>query len=170
VSGPGIWELSRYFTAPAWRGTQGFTLKSRLNLAVLEALVARGATRLVGLTDLHILNMMRYSGWKVRPIGLPAEYDEGTAAAFEIACRPADLDDMRAILEMPARQLFEAPGWLPMGTDVRELAFAHDLVLNVPAGLRAGASRAICETVQGCRPRRDARALLARVGYTTKAA
>jgi len=164
ASGPGVFELSRYFASPALRGRQHFPVKASMNLAVIEALVERGASRLVGFTDLHLLGTLRYSGWRVRPIGLPAAYDEGTAAAFEIACRPADLEEMREAVQLPGRQLFEAPSWLPRGCDVRTLADATSLVINVPSALSTPALEAVSRTVRDWRPQGDLEPLFARLG------
>ena len=162
--GRGVFELSRYFASPALRGRQHFPVKAAMNLAVVEAMVERRARRLVGFTDLHILGIMRYSGWRVRPIGLPAAYDEGTAAAFEIACQAADLEEMREAVELPGRQLFEAPVWLPQGSDVRALADATSLVINVPSDLGTPALEAVARTVRDWRPQGDLAPLFARLG------
>jgi acyl-homoserine lactone synthase len=162
--GPGVFELSRYFASPALRGRQHFPLKASMNLAVVEAVVERGARRLVGFTDLHVLGIMRYSGWRVRPIGLPTTYDEGTAAAFEIACQADDLAEMQDTLELPGRQLFEAPAWLPAGCDVRALADATSLVINLPSDLRTPALEVVSRTVRAWRPQGDLGPLFARLG------
>lgn len=169
AAGPGVFELSRYFAAPSLRGPKGFWLKSRMHVAVLEALVERGARRLVGFTDLHVLGLMRYSGWKVRPIGVPAAYDEGTAAAFEIACQAHDLDDIRETVQLPGRQLFEAPGWLPAGTDVHAYAQATNLILNVPRAQRAPALKSMAKAVENWSPQGDIDAVLARLGWRAAA-
>jgi acyl-homoserine lactone synthase len=164
VTGPGIYELSRYFTKPGLRGRECFPIKAAMNLAVVEAMVEREARRLVGFTDLHLLSLMRYTGWRARPIGLPADYDEGTAAAFEIACRPADLEDMREALEIPGRQLFEAPAWLPSGADIRAIADATDLILNFPSAVRQPALDAVSKAVRSWRPQGELGPLFARLG------
>lgn len=164
VKGPGVYELSRYFTAPALRGRRSFPVKAAMNVAVVEAMVELGARRLIGFTDLHVLAVMRYSGWRVRPIGLPADYDEGTAAAFEIACQSRDLDDIREIVQLPGRQLFEAPAWLPRGADVRALAEATDLVINLPPPLREPALKVVSSTVQSFQPMQDLEPVFARLG------
>jgi acyl-homoserine lactone synthase len=164
IAGPGIYELSRYFTAPNLRGRESFPPKAALNIAIVEAMVDRGARRLIGFTDLHVLGAMRYSGWRVRPLGLPAPYDEGTGAAFEIACQPADLTEIRTAIEFPGRRLFVAPSWLPAGTDLRSLADATELVVNLPNEMRQPAVATISSTVRGWRPQGDLEPMFARLG------
>jgi acyl-homoserine lactone synthase len=162
--GPGVFELSRYFASPALRGRQHFPVKASMNVAIVEAMVERRARRLVGFTDLHLLGTLRYSGWRIRPIGLPADYDEGTAAAFEIACQAGDLDEMREAVELPGRQLFEAPAWLPSGSNLRALADATSLVINVPSDLGRPALDIVSRTVRDWRPQGDLEPLFARLG------
>jgi acyl-homoserine lactone synthase len=158
--GPGVYELSRYFTPPSVRGRASFPIKAAMNVAIVEAMVEFGARRLVGLTDLHILGGMRYSGWRVRPIGIPAEYEEGTAAAFEIACQAGDLAEMREALGMPGRQLYQAPAWAPGNIDLRRLADATEVVVRPARPVR----EAVAPGVSRWRPQGDLGDLFARLG------
>jgi acyl-homoserine lactone synthase len=164
VRGQGVFELSRYFSSRKRRGPAGFGMRSALHVATLEATIARGATRLIGFTDVHIMALFRYTGWRVRPIGIPAAYDEGTAAAFEIGCRQEDLASTREQLQLFGRQLFEAPSWLPAGSDVHALAEATDLILNAPEATRQTALTAIRQAAANWTPQGDAAPLIARLG------
>lgn len=161
--GAGVFELSRYYAAPSLRGRKHFPVKAAMNLAILEAVVERGARRLVGFTDVQVLGVMRYSGWRVRAIGLPADYPEGTAVAFEIACSPQDLSEMRDAVELPGRQLFEAPGWLPDGADVLALGEATNVILNLPQALSGPVVSAIHDAAESWRPQGDLEALFSRM-------
>lgn len=169
AKGPGVFELSRYYAGSSVRGPKGFWLKSRMNLAIVEAVVQRGGKRLVAFTDLHLLNLARYTGWKVRPIGVPQAYDEGTAVAVEIACQPSDMEDIREAVQLPDWQLFEAPGWLPAGTDVHAMAAATNLIVNVPATLREPAIRGVNRALEKWKPQGDVDAVLARMGWNKAA-
>jgi acyl-homoserine lactone synthase len=162
--GPGVFELSRYFASRKRRGPPGFAMRSALHVATLEAVIERGATRLIGFTDLHIMTLLRYTGWRVRPIGLPAAYDEGTAAAFEVGCEAADLVEVRRTLQLAGRQLFQAPAWLPPGSDVYAIAAATGLLLNAPAEVRRPVAHAVAEATAGWAPQGDVESLIARLG------
>jgi acyl-homoserine lactone synthase len=164
VRGPGVWEMSRYFAARKRRGPPGFAMRSALHVAVLETVVERGARRLVGFTDVHIMTLLRYTGWKVRPIGVPAAYDEGTAAAFEIGCQYEDLEAAQRILRLSGRQLFQAPGWLPRGADVHAIAQATGLILNAPKPVRQPILEAVRDAEARWVPQGDVEQLIARLG------
>jgi acyl-homoserine lactone synthase len=164
VRGAGIYEMSRYFACRARRGPAGFAMRSALHVAVLETVVERNARRLVGFTDLHIMTLLRYTGWRVRPIGMPASYDEGTAAAFEVCCGPEDLEAARRTLQLPGRQLFEAPGWLPKGSDVHAIAEATGLILNAPKPVRQPVLQAVRDAAANWSPQGDVGPLIARLG------
>jgi acyl-homoserine lactone synthase len=155
VKGPGVYELSRYFVSRRRRGPAGFAIRSQLNVATLEAVLERGATRVVSCTDLYIMSTLRFTGWRVRPIGLPAAYDEGTAAAFEIGCRQGDLGRIRRILRLAGRQLFQAPAWLPRGSNVLAIAEAIGLILNAPSPVSEPVIRAIEDAATRWTPQGD---------------
>lgn len=152
VKGPGVYELSRYFVSRRRRGPAGFSVRSQLNVATLEAVVERRVTRVISCTDLYIMTTLRYTGWRVRPIGLPAAYDEGTATAFEIGCRREDLGRIRRILRLPGRQLFQAPAWLPRGSDVVAIAEATGLILNAPSPVSEPVLRAVKDAAARWKP------------------
>lgn len=162
--GSGVFELSRYFASPPRRGPAGFAMRSALHIAALEAVGARGAQRLVSFTDTTVMTLLRYTGWRVKPIGLPCAYDEGTAAAFEIACAPADLDAARTALSLQGRQLFEAPSWLPAGADVHALADAMGLILNAPETVQAPLVERIRQATADWSPQGEVDTVIARLG------
>ena len=164
VRGPGIYELSRYFASRRRRGPAGFAMRSQLHVATLEAVVERRARRVVGFTDLHIMTLFRYTGWRVRPIGVPAAYEQGTAAAFEIGCAAEDLAHVRRTLQLPGRQLFQAPAWLPRGSDVYAIAEAVGLILNAPKTVRQPVIRAVQDANTQWTPQGDIDSLIARLG------
>jgi len=97
-----VWEISRYFASGAARGRGGFRRRAEIRLASLEVAMARGVKRLVGMIDIEMLPpMLNGSGWRVRPIGLPAPYDEGVAQAIGIEVSKA------AVMEMEESQGLE---------------------------------------------------------------
>jgi len=136
---PGTWECTRYFsTAP---GRAGFQSRSKLHLAMIEHVREQGGDRLLGFVDLPFLtHLRRFSGLRIRPVGLPAPYGHGEAAgvtvAFEIGVSADDLDATRARLRLPGRQLFAAPAWLPPGTDVHTLERSARVLLAAPEASR----------------------------------
>lgn len=90
-----IWEISRYFASGAARGRGGFQRRAEIRLASLEVALQHGVKRLVGMIDIEMLPpMLNGSGWRVRPLGLPAPYDEGVAQAIDIQVSRGALIDM----------------------------------------------------------------------------
>ena len=123
VRAPGVYECTRYFSTAIARGRAGFLARSQLHVAMIEAVQDRGGDRLLGFVDLPLLtHLRRFSGLRIRPVGLPADYDEGgVTIAFEIGVSAEDLAVTRRKLELFGRQLFVAPQWLPEGIDVHAL-------------------------------------------------
>ncbi len=131
VRSAGVYECTRYLASPNVRGRKGFEARSKLHIAMQECVLDRGGHRLLGFVDLPLLtHLRRFSGLRLRPVGLPAAYDEGIAIAFEIGVLPQDLAETRRRLEIPTRQLFEAPPWLPENTDVVALAHATSILIE----------------------------------------
>jgi acyl-homoserine lactone synthase len=138
-------ECTRYFTTGPSRKLRGFEARSKLHISLIEAVRDLGGQRLIGLADLDLLtHLRRFSGLRLRPLGLPAPYDEGgVTIAFEIGVASQDLDYARAMLQIPHRQLFVAPDWLPTGVDVLALERSTRVLLAAPAVQR----RDLCDQV-----------------------
>jgi acyl-homoserine lactone synthase len=131
VKGPGMYEATRYCAAKPYRGERGFTQRSKLHLAMLEAMLDCRASRLFGFMDVEFIPYFRrFSGLRLRPIGMPAPYDQGTTLAFELGVQQADLMRARQALQIGSRQLFEAPTWLPKEADPIALAQTTELLIN----------------------------------------
>jgi acyl-homoserine lactone synthase len=127
-------ECTRYFTTGHNRGQRGFEARSRLHISLIEAVQGLGGRRLIGLADLDLLtHLRRFSGLRLRPLGLPAPYDEGgVTIAFEIGVGCDDLQQARTTLQIAHRQLFIAPDWLPAGVDVLALERSTSVILAAP--------------------------------------
>lgn len=116
---PDVWEISRYFAASAARGRSGAGRRAELRLASLEVALQHRAKRLVGMIDIEMLPpMLNGSGWRVRPLGLPAPYAEGVAQAIEVQVSQAALRDMEELTGLEAPLALEldpdmAPGLPP---------------------------------------------------------
>jgi acyl-homoserine lactone synthase len=129
-----IFECTRYFTTGRHRGLRGFEARSRLHIALIEAVQDLNGQRLIGLVDLDLLtHLRRFSGLRLRPLGLPAPYDEGgVTIAFEIGVTSQDLEHARKVLQIAHRQLFVAPNWLPAGVDVLAIERSTSVLLAAP--------------------------------------
>ena len=144
----GTWECTRYFsTAP---GRAGFEARSKLHLAMVEHVRDQGGLRLLGFVDLpYLTHLRRFSGLRIRPVGLPADYGEGeaggTTIAFEIGVTAEDLRATRERLRIPTRQLFVAPAWLPEDADVLTLERSARVLLAAPEAAPADARRRLAE-------------------------
>lgn len=161
----GVFECTRYFSTARARGRRGFEARSRLHISMQECVRDRGGHRLLGFVDLSLLaHLRRFSGLRIRPIGLPAPYGEdGTTIAFEIGVGEVDLMETRRRLEMPARQLFEAPPWLPKGSDVLAMAQATAVFMQAQSPNRRRLTDFARRVSSRVTPRPDIDGLMARL-------
>jgi acyl-homoserine lactone synthase len=95
IAEPDVWEISRYFASSGARGKSGFRRRAEIRLASLEVALEHRVKRLVGMIDIEMLApMLNGSGWRVRPLGLPAPYPEGVAQAIEVQVSRGALVDL----------------------------------------------------------------------------
>lgn len=145
MKGADLYEATRYCAAKSFRGERGFVHRSKLHVAMIEVMRDFRAKRLFGFMDLEFIPYFRrFSGLKLRPVGMPAAYDQGTTLAFEIGVSDEDLQFARTALRIQGRQLFEAPSWLPAQADPIALAHATEIMINAEPQLR----RDMAETVR----------------------
>jgi acyl-homoserine lactone synthase len=104
IARPEVWEITRYFASGSMRGKGGFRRRAEIRLASLEVGLARGVQQLVAIIDIEALPAaLNGSGWRVRPLGLPAPYAEGVATAIGIQV------SHEALLDMEESQGLSAP-------------------------------------------------------------
>jgi N-acyl-L-homoserine lactone synthetase len=96
VKAPGVWELSRYFAAPRYRGPEGLKRNMELRTAVVATAQRQGARRIIAVTDVYLMNTVIRTGWDHRFLGLPATYAHGEAIAFEVV---PSLRSIEALME-----------------------------------------------------------------------
>ena len=95
ITEPHIWEISRYFSAGMMRGRGGAKRRAEIRMASLEVALDHKVRRLIGMTDIEFLPpLLNGSGWRVRPLGLPAPYAEGVALAIDVSVSRGALLDM----------------------------------------------------------------------------
>lgn len=113
VRGKTVWEISRIFATRKFRTRHGIRRRDELFLATVEAAVAAGVERLVGMIDTFLLPQAMRVGWKLKPLGLPAAYPEGEVIAVGISTTPQDLMDFRESMAVDSSLILPAP--LPAG-------------------------------------------------------
>jgi acyl-homoserine lactone synthase len=89
------WEISRIFATRRFRGRAGLRRRDGVFLASMEAAVANGVTRLVGIIDTYLLPQAMRFAWRLTPLGLPAAYDEGEMIGVQIPVSREELERVR---------------------------------------------------------------------------
>ncbi|MGC1301716.1 MAG: acyl-homoserine-lactone synthase [Caulobacteraceae bacterium] len=163
IRAAGAYECTRYFTTGHHRGLRGFEARSRLHIALIETVRHLNGRRLLGLVDLDLMtHLRRFSGLRLRPIGLPAAYDEGgVTIAFEIGVCANDLAHAQTVLQIRHRQLFIAPEWLPSNVDVLAIERATSVVLAAPDTDRRAFSDRVARLAEAIVYHPDVEALMA---------
>jgi acyl-homoserine lactone synthase len=129
VRGSDIWEISRIFATKSNRLRMGIRRRNEVFLASLEAAVAAGVTRLVGMIDTYLLPQALRFPWDLRPLGLPSSYPEGEAIGVGISVNMGELARARRALGVCDSII--APSWVKETTlvthEVEQLLIAGRL-------------------------------------------
>lgn len=116
--GPQIWEWTRHAPGdPSFSTALNLRVKQALQIAMLEFAASRGIEAFTGILEMRILAPALETGWLITPLGLPREYDEGTAVGVLIQWRDGFLEQARAkfgrndpvLVEIPAGVAASAP-------------------------------------------------------------
>ncbi len=92
------WEISRIFSTRRFRTRSGLRRRDEVFLASMEAAVAHGVTRLVGIIDTFLLPQAMRFPWSLKPLGLPAAYPEGEMIGVDIPVSRQELANAREAL------------------------------------------------------------------------
>lgn len=108
VTGPDVWESSRFTIAPlGLRGTEVMRLSQWLALAHVEVALMNGITRYTMISEVHRVATVLSMGWRVRPLCLPQECDGTKVQALEVTIDEDTLPKMRARFGIPAPVIAE---------------------------------------------------------------
>lgn len=106
-----VWEMSRGFVLPAYRGKIRNARRSEMRLAILETAHAAGVERFIAFTDTRLLPYFLNSAYRFRMLGLPVPTPACEGIAIEIEVSAGAIMHMRERLNMhDLAFLSSAPG------------------------------------------------------------
>jgi acyl-homoserine lactone synthase len=109
VRGSDIWEISRIFATKSNRMRTGIRRRNEVFLASMEAAVAAGITRLVGMIDTYLLPQAQRFPWHLKPVGLPCAYPEGEVIGVGIPTDRGELARVRRELGVRGQIIVPEP-------------------------------------------------------------
>lgn len=122
-AGPKIYEITRFFLSPEARrmvGTARSAVSAELTAGLIEAAVRRGLSHYTLVCDTFFLPRLQALRWPFIHLGLPHDYNEGTAMAVLIETGPEVLARTREIMGLKRPVTFEAGPVLP--TDAYQIS------------------------------------------------
>jgi acyl-homoserine lactone synthase len=141
--GHDVWEVSRLFTADAYRRRAGPRHGERMLeawAAAMELALANGIARFVGVIDMRLYPAILNSPIDTRLVGLPRPCGHGVVAGWEIALSRALLDRVLEAIGKPSPvgYLVEAMDLMAFG-DLA--AVQHQVIRAMTPQFSAGAER-----------------------------
>lgn len=109
--GPQIWEWTRHAPGdPTFPSRVNARVKQALQIGMLEFAASRGVDAFTGILETRMLGHAVELGWRIKPLGAPRDYGEGTAVGVIIRWSNAFLEQSRARAGRYDPVLVEMPG------------------------------------------------------------
>lgn len=115
------WEVTRGFCLEFGRKPWNLRRKAACMIAPFEAMLAAGRDRLIGFTDVRMLNFLLNMGWRMNVLDDAVAYGEGAGFAFDIEVSHAAAAELRDQWGLPEGAYVRLERLLP-GEDVHAAA------------------------------------------------
>lgn len=105
---PDVWEMARHLAGPQRSVGEARRRAGEFRVAMLEAALKRGVTRLIGSVDVGLLAHGIRAWLDLKPVGLPVVYPEGGAAVgYEIPVTEDLIHRLRRAYALDGASAFE---------------------------------------------------------------
>jgi acyl-homoserine lactone synthase len=100
-TGPGVWEITRGICLESGGARHNQRRRACQMITPLELTRAAGGTRCVAFAEVRLLPLFIQMGWRVRLLGDPIDFGEGTGIAFEIDASDFAIAKIRRDFDLP---------------------------------------------------------------------
>lgn len=100
-TGPGVWEITRGICLESGGARHNQRRRACQMITPLELCRATGGTRCVAFAEVRLLPLFIQMGWRVRLLGDPVDFGQGTGIAFEIDASDFAIAKIRRDFDLP---------------------------------------------------------------------
>jgi N-acyl-L-homoserine lactone synthetase len=100
-TGPGVWEITRGICLESGGARHNQRRRACQMITPLELCRATGGTRCIAFAEVRLLPLFIQMGWRVRLLGDPVDFGEGTGIAFEIDASDFAIAKIRRDFDLP---------------------------------------------------------------------
>jgi N-acyl-L-homoserine lactone synthetase len=127
-TGPGVWEITRGICLETGGARHNQRRRACQMITPLELTRAIGGTRCVAFAEVRLLPLFIQMGWRVKLLGDPIDFGEGTGIAFEIDASDVAIAKIRRDFDLPEQGYIKL---MPDAADKRSIhERAADLALS----------------------------------------
>ena len=100
-TGPGVWEITRGICLEAGGARHNQRRRACQMITPLELTRATGGTKCLAFAEVRLLPLFIQMGWRVRLLGDPIDFGQGTGIAFEIDASDFAIAKIRRDFDLP---------------------------------------------------------------------
>lgn len=119
-TGPGVWEITRGICLETGGARHNQRRRACQMITPLELTRAVGGTRCVAFAEVRLLPLFIQMGWRVKLLGDPIDFGEGTGIAFEIDASDVAIAKIRRDFDLPDQ------GYIKLMPDAADRRSIHE--------------------------------------------
>lgn len=119
-TGPGVWEITRGICLESGGARHNQRRRACQMITPLELTRAIGGTKCVAFAEVRLLPLFIQMGWRVRLLGDPIEFGQGTGIAFEVDASDLAIAKIRRDFDLPEQ------GYIKLMPDESDQRSIHD--------------------------------------------
>lgn len=135
-TGAGVWEITRGICLESGGARHNQRRRACQMITPLELCRAAGGTRCVAFAEVRLLPLFIQMGWRVRLLGDPVDFGEGTGIAFEIDASDFAIAKIRRDFDLPEQ------GYIKLMPDAAETRTIHERAAELSLASKLSASLA----------------------------
>jgi len=133
-SGPGVWEITRGTGLESGGARHNQRRRACQMITPLELCRAAGGTRCIAFAEVRLLPLFIQMGWRVKLLGDPVDFGQGTGIAFEIDASDFAIAKIRRDFDLPEQ------GYVKLMPDANDTRSIHERAADLALLSAASAS------------------------------
>lgn len=127
-AGAGVWEITRGICLESGAARHNQRRRACQMITPLELTRAAGGTKCIAFAEVRLLPLFIQMGWRVKLLGDPVDFGEGTGIAFEIDASDFAIAKIRRDFDLPEQGYIKL---MPDENDTRSIhERAHEIAMS----------------------------------------
>lgn len=133
-SGPGAWEITRGICLESGGARHNQRRRACQMITPLELTRAAGGTKCIAFAEVRLLPLFIQMGWRVKLLGDPVDFGQGTGIAFEVDASDFAIAKIRRDFDLPEQ------GFIKLMPDANDQRTIHERANEIALSSAVSAS------------------------------